>query len=140
MTITEKVAYLRGLFEGMSVDESTNEGKLFKAVIDVLDDMAYSIADVEDGMDELNEQIEAIDEDLDELEQDFYGEDEDAEDDEEIYEITCPSCNEKICLDFDMLADGEIECPNCGEHLEFDLDECGCGCEECAGCEEEDHH
>lgn len=135
MTITEKVAYLRGLFEGMAVDEGTNEGKLFKAVIDVLDDMAYSIADVEDGMDEMSEQIEAIDEDLDLLEQDFYGdEDEDGED--EIYEITCPNCGEKICLDFDMLSDGEIECPGCGEHLEFDFDECDC--EECAGCEDEE--
>ncbi|MCI8441850.1 MAG: hypothetical protein HFG27_04875 [Provencibacterium sp.] len=136
MTITEKVAYLRGLFEGMGVDENTNEGKLFKAVIDVLDDMAYSIADVEDGMDEMSEQIETIDEDLDNLEQDFYGVDED-EEDEEVYEITCPNCGEKICLDFEMLSDGEIECPGCGEHLEFDLDECGCEDCSCCGDEEE---
>ena len=51
MTITEKVAYLRGLSEGMSIDEKSNEGRLLKAIIDVLDDMAFSIADVEDGLD-----------------------------------------------------------------------------------------
>lgn len=138
MTITEKVAYLRGLSEGMGLDEKSNEGRLFKAIIDVLDDMAFSIADVEDGLDEVSEQIEAIDEDLDVLEQDFYGEDDDDDeddDDEEIYEVTCPSCNEKICMDYDMLMNGEIECPNCGEHLEFDPDECDCGCE--CGCDED---
>lgn len=137
MTITEKVAYLRGLCEGMAIDEKTNEGRLFKEIINVLEDMAYSIADVEDGLGDIGEQIEALDEDLDALEEDFYDEDDDDEDDddddEELYEVTCPECSEKICMDFDMLCDGEIECPNCGQHLEFDVD--GCNCEDCEGCE-----
>ena len=140
MTITEKVAYLRGLCEGMAVDESTNEGKLFKAIIGVLEDMAFSIADVEDGLEDVSGQIEEIDDDLSSLEEDFYGDDEDEDDeDEELYEVTCPNCNETICLDYDMLSDGEIECPNCGEHLEFDIEECecGCGCDECESAEEE---
>ena len=55
----------------MSIDEKSNEGRLLKAIIDVLDDMAFSIADVEDGLDEVCEQLEAVDEDLDTLEQDF---------------------------------------------------------------------
>ena len=40
MTLTEKVAYLKGLVEGIGVDETTNQGKIMKAVLDVLDDMA----------------------------------------------------------------------------------------------------
>lgn len=138
MTITEKVAYLRGLSEGMKIDETTNEGRLFKAIIDVLDDMAFSIADVEDGLDEVGEQLEAIDEDLGNLEEDFYGDDEEDED-QELYEVTCPSCNETICLDYETLQSGEIECPSCGEHLEFDLDECECTCDcDCEDCSAED--
>ena len=38
MTLTEKVAYLKGLVEGIGVDETTNQGKIMKAVLDVLDD------------------------------------------------------------------------------------------------------
>lgn len=147
MTVTEKVAYLRGLCEGMAIDESTNEGKLFKEIINVLEDMAYSVADIEDGLDEISEEIEAIDEDLEEFEKELYGEDdaedEDEDEDDEIYEVTCPNCNEKICMDYDMLCDGEIECPNCGEHLEFELEGCDCDdsceCEDCAcGADDED--
>ena len=41
----------------MSIDEKSNEGRLLKAIIDVLDDMAFSIADVEDGLDEVCEPV-----------------------------------------------------------------------------------
>ena len=33
MTITEKTAYLKGLLEGMNIDQTTNEGKLLAAII-----------------------------------------------------------------------------------------------------------
>lgn len=139
MTVTEKVAYLRGLCEGMAIDDSTNEGKLLKEIINVLEDMAYSIADVEDGLDELSEEVETMDEDLSSLEEIIYDdeeeEDEDEEEDEEIYEASCPKCGEKICFDYDMLCNGSIECPSCGEELEFDLDGCDCDCGCC--CEDE---
>ena len=36
MDICEKVAYIKGLAEGLSLDESTKEGKILAAVIDVL--------------------------------------------------------------------------------------------------------
>ena len=44
MTLTEKVAYLKGLVEGIGVDETTNQGKIMKAVLDVLDDMTWRTA------------------------------------------------------------------------------------------------
>lgn len=137
MTVTEKVAYLRGLCEGMAIDDTTNEGKLLKEIINVLEDMAYSIADVEDGLDELSEEVEALDDGMASIENDLYEDDEDEDeedDDEEIYEASCPKCGEKICFDYDMLCNGSIECPNCGEELEFELDGCDCGCcDECDG-------
>ncbi|MGI6265146.1 MAG: CD1247 N-terminal domain-containing protein [Acutalibacteraceae bacterium] len=126
MTIAEKVAYLKGLFEGMQFDPDTNEGKLWKAVMDVLGDLALSVEDLEDYSAELSEQVDAIDEDLDQLESDFYEDydyEEDEDGDDEIYEVTCPNCDEEFCVDEQTLMDGGVECPNCGEHLEFDLDE-----------------
>ena len=35
MTIGEKVSYIKGLAEGLKVDESTNEGKVITAILDV---------------------------------------------------------------------------------------------------------
>jgi len=53
MEITEKVAYLKGLMEGMELDTEKKEGKLLAAIIDVLDDIALEIADMltEEGYD-----------------------------------------------------------------------------------------
>ena len=138
MTVTEKVSYLKGLAEGLGIDENEKNGKVIKAIIDVLDDLAFTVADLEDGFDELIEQVDAIDEDLGSLEDDFYeDEDEDDEDyeddfgdedefdfgDETLYEVKCPTCGEVITIDEEMLDEGSTKCPNCGEELEFDMDE-----------------
>ena len=133
MTITEKVAYLRGLAEGMKLDSSTNEGKLTLAIIDTLDDIALTVSDLEDTVAELSAQVDEIDDDLGALEDEVYSDgcdDEDEDFDDTLYEVECPSCGDIICLDEEMLDEGEIDCPNCGEKLEFDFEEgdgCDCG-------------
>lgn len=132
MTVTEKVSYLKGLVEGLGVDETTKEGRIVKAVVDVLDALAAEVTDLGDSVSDVSEQVDAIDEDLEDLEKDFYG-DEDEEDDEDdedsdYYEVTCPKCGEKVYLDDELLSEGEMSCPNCGEKLEFDFDShCSCG-------------
>ena len=141
MTITEKVAYLKGLADGTKLDEATNEGKLLTAIIDVLDDIALTVADAEDTISELSQQIDEIDDDLAAIEEEWYEADEDEVDDEDddddgdtIYEVECPTCGDIICLDEDLAEEGAIECPNCGESLEFDFDDaedCDCDCEDC---------
>ena len=45
MTTSEKVAYLKGLAEGMGVQEDAGQGKLFKVIIDILEDLALDLAD-----------------------------------------------------------------------------------------------
>lgn len=139
MEITEKVAYIKGLIDGLGIDDSTKEGKVIRAMVGVLDDIALSVSDLEDSVDLLGEQIDAVDEDVEELYEECFGSDDDDDDyddddfEGELYEVECPSCGEIVCIDEDMLDEGEIECPACGETLEFDLDgmlgdECGCGC------------
>lgn len=137
MTITEKVAYLKGLADGMKLDAGTNEGKLLLAMIDTLEDMALTVSDMEDSVAELSAQVDEIDDDLGSVEEDLYGDECDCDDDEDdedfddtLYEVECPSCGDIICLDEGMLDEGEIDCPNCGEKLEFDFeeeDDCDCG-------------
>ena len=41
--ITEKVSYLKGLSEGMKISDATNEGKLLLAVLDTLEEVAYTL-------------------------------------------------------------------------------------------------
>ena len=134
MEISEKVAYLKGLAEGMELDTGKKEGKLLSAIIDVLEDIALELQDIQDEQAELAEGLDAVSDDLEDVEDAVFGEDEDDEDDEEdeyyeddlgededCYATTCPTCEETIYFDESVLEDGEVICPNCGEKLEFDL-------------------
>ena len=119
MEISEKVAYLKGLAEGLKLDEETKEGKLIAAIIDVLDAMAEEFADVEDEMIDLEDGLDAVSEDLSDVEETLYFALDD--DDDELFVTTCPCCEEEVVFDESVLEDGEVVCPNCGERLEFDL-------------------
>ena len=50
MDICEKVAYIKGLAEGLELDASTKEGKILEAVIDLLGDITEEICEIEDGL------------------------------------------------------------------------------------------
>ncbi len=128
MEITEKVAYLKGLAEGMELNAEKKEGKLLLAIIDVLEDIALELSDIEDAQEELGEGLDAVSDDLEDVEDLLYGEDDEPEyelddlgEDEDCYATTCPTCEESIYFDESVLEDGEVICPNCGEKLEFDL-------------------
>ncbi len=120
--------------------------ELSKAVTDVQQD----IDEIDEDLDYLNEYIEELDDDLqavedfldEELEDDFDDEDDlddedyddddffcdgdcegcDGCDDEEFFEIVCPSCGETVCFDQEM--DPEtLTCPACGEKFGCIVDE-----------------
>ena len=132
MEITEKVAYLKGLAEGMELDTDKKIGKLLAAIIDTLDDIALELEDIKDEQTELADGLDAVSDDLEDVEDVVFDEwdDEDDDDyyyddldeDEECYATTCPTCEETIYFDESVLEDGEVICPNCGERLEFDLE------------------
>ncbi|MCQ2448824.1 MAG: zinc-ribbon domain-containing protein [Clostridia bacterium] len=131
MSISEKVAYIKGLAEGLKTDD-----KLLTAIIDVLGDIAAEIDDVEEVVADMGDQIDAVDEDLASVEELIYDEEDDdccccGEDDDECYEVECPACHEVLYLDAEMLEEEGIECPNCGTPLEFDFD----GCDDCCCCD-----
>ena len=148
MEILEKVAYMKGLAEGLGLDTKSKEGKLLTVMIDILDDIALELRDIREDQGELEEALDAVSDDLSDVEACLYesededeDEEDDADEDEEVYETTCPNCEEEIFFDETILADGCVECPNCGEKLEFDLDslnqgEGGRGC--CGACGDSD--
>ena len=120
MTLTERSAYIKGLAEGLGVDESSKEGKLIRALIELTAEMAETIAEQAEDIEMLHDYIEEIDEDLGDVEEFLYDEDED--DDYDEYDECDGDCS---CCDADCeLADDEdffeVECPSCGEVICFD--------------------
>ena len=85
MKLGEKVAYLKGLIEGLEIDGSTKEGKVILAIADILDEVAVTSEDMQDQIDEIVEVVDAIDEDLGEVERDFYDVDDCCCDDDDDY-------------------------------------------------------
>ena len=83
MGISEKVAYLKGLMEGMNLNADSNEGKLFLAIADVLDEIALEVEDLTDEVMELGDGLDVISDDLGDVEDIVYDEDEDDYEDEE---------------------------------------------------------
>ena len=146
MTLSEKSAYLKGLMDGLDLNKDTAEGKMISGIVDLLQEMTTSISDLEenaiavsDELDEIEEDLDAIEEflmdedDDDDFEEDYdddddYGfADDDGEDfdydDEVVYDVTCPTCGEKLQLDEETILGDPIHCPKCNELLEFEFDE-----------------
>lgn len=152
MTNSERAAYIRGLMEGLELDQNSKEVKVLNALVELADDLCLSIEEMEDAFDDLSGQVDQIDEDLGSLEEEYYdledadegcgcgcGHHHDDEEDDDYdefgeedcsFEVTCPVCEDTIELNGIMIDEGFIECPNCGEHLEFDLDEIEEDCDE----------
>ena len=132
MTTAEKVAYLKGLTEGLGIDPEKKEGKILTTILDILEDLAIDQEDLASDIAELDEGLDAVSDDLEDVETILFGDEEDDDEDDEeaedwdgetaFYECECPACGETVTFDEDVLAKGSIQCPACGETLEFDLD------------------
>ncbi len=140
--LLERVSYLKGLADGMELDQASKEGKMMVQILDVLDDMAQAIHELDEEVGDIDEYIELMDEDLTEVEEALFEDDDEDDDDDEdmIDEITCPECGELIYTDLEALCDDpdaelEIECPSCGTVIEI-ADDCECGCCGCGDKEE----
>ena len=137
--MSEKAAYLKGLADGIKLDESKDTDKLLKAIIDTIEELSAVVDDIDEDLDVFSEQLDAVDEDLGDLEAYVYDDDDcdcDCDccgDEEEFYDIQCPECGEVITIDYEMFEEGSIECPSCGSLLEFD---CDCDCDCCDECDE----
>ena len=122
MTISEKVAYLKGLAEGLDLDtEKSKEGKLISVMIGILEEVGLSLEDMEENALNLGEEIDALSDDLADVESIVYDEDEDDEDEEDGFEVECPNCDEPLLIGDDELAEGVVVCPNCDTRFSLDL-------------------
>lgn len=131
MTLNERAAYIKGLAEGMELNTDSKEGKIISALIELCSDMADEIAALDEQVDTVHAYCEELDADLGEVEEllleeeddlDCDGDccccDEDCEaDDEDYFEVECPSCGEVVCFDGSIDPE-ELTCPACGEKFE----------------------
>ncbi|MBR4257245.1 MAG: zinc ribbon domain-containing protein [Clostridia bacterium] len=145
MTLSEKVAYLKGLSEGLKISADSDQGRVITEIIGVLQDVADSVSALEEECDRLNEYVEEIDEDLGDVEETVYGddeedgdyeeddyddedyddEDEDDEDyDDDVIEIECPNCGETICVP-PTVDYAHLICPACNEEFSYIEDDEG---------------
>ena len=124
MTISEKVAYLKGLAEGLNLDtEKSKEGKLISVMIGILQEVGLSIEDLEENALALGEEIDVLSDDLADVESVVFDEDENDEEDydDDWFEVECPTCEEPLIIDDEALAEGFIQCPNCQSKFSLDL-------------------
>lgn len=143
--VTRKVAYLRGLAEGMGLDrEEDGKSKLMLRMLEAMEEMAEALDAAEARLDETAQYIDELDSDLGDVEEVLFAdeeedcdcgcghahsfadeEDEDAEEGEEdedggmdFIEYECPHCHTSVYYDpeaFDL--EEEHKCPECGKEL-----------------------
>ena len=122
MTISEKVAYLKGLAEGLDLDTvKSKEGKLISVMIGILEELAMSVEDLEENALNLGEEIDVLSDDLSDVEDVVFDEEEDGD----WFEVECPTCGADILVDDDALTEGEVECPACGTRYAMELTDDG---------------
>lgn len=128
--LKEQVSYIHGLADGLGLNEESKEGKVIKAILTLLDDMADSIEDNEACIDELSESLESVSEDLEDLEEEVYESDEiddddiivdylDEEDGEsDFVEVVCPKCGDTIYFDPQLVESrDDLYCPSCNDRI-----------------------
>ena len=132
--LTDKIAYLQGMAEGMKLDADKDANKLILGILDVMGDLGAGFEGLAEAHGELSDYVDSIDEDLADLEAVMYD-----EDDEELYEdddededddmegillYECPHCHQTIELDPEELdLEEDHPCPSCGRELFPELPE-----------------
>ena len=144
MTINERIAYLKGLAAGLSL-EGREDGKILTAIIDTISDIADEVESLGENALNIGEEIDALSDDLSDVEEylfdddDFFFDDEDFDDDDDDFDFDDDSdfgfCGKgggfdgSPCCDFcgdegDSTAFSiDVKCPECDSILKLDEDD-----------------
>lgn len=133
MELTERAAYLKGLIEGLGIDETTKEGKIIKAMNELLGELSAAVMGLDEDLTQAYDLINDLSDEIEDLEADLYEEYEDDDDDDEddddedddlpFYEVSCPNCGKTVYVSGDDLDVGEAICPSCKVAFEVALAE-----------------
>lgn len=148
MTISEKTAYFKGMMEGLGIDPESRDGKLWKALGDLVSDLAHEIEEIRDRTEDCQDALDEVYEELIYLE-DLTGGMEPLEDDEEDdyypfgassdYDDEEEEEDDGDDEDEELTYDGviyDVTCPNCGNEISFDEETLEIGSITCPQCGE----
>ena len=151
MDLKEKASYVKGLLEGLNLDYKNENNKILKIMVDLFQEMAEKLQEIENVNYENSALLDELDEDLANIEKNYYNEknksnckhkghknscscssledfnnenfNNENSDKEAEYEISCPNCKRVIELTEEFFNDNEedIICPECGEKINFEL-------------------
>ncbi len=151
MNTKEYSAYIKGLLEGLQLEQNKPETKVINALCGIIEQMAEDIETLKTNTQTLHDYAEELDEDLGALEELVYDEEgcdccdddddcdcdcccgchddeDDDEDDSDFYCAMCPHCGEKVYFD-DTIDPEDILCPACHKPLVDDEDDADEQCE-----------
>ena len=124
--ITEKVAYIKGLLDGVQLEGDSKEGKVLCAIVDALEVIADELDKHDDAIDDLIEGVDSLNEDLSDIEEFVFSVDDDDDDEEDedfgddFIELECPECGDTVYYDSELFDEGEDPvCPNCGSTVKL---------------------
>lgn len=140
MTVNEKIAYLKGLMEGLDFEPDTPEKRILSLVVEIIGDMCEVDDSISDRMDNLEEYISEIDSDLGDVEEVLCECPPEPPFDPNEYLNSLDDLDELDDIDDDELEELEeldeyddddddedeeddtfsVECPECGEEVYFD--------------------
>ena len=133
MTISEKVAYIQGMFVGMELDKSEMKvARILSEVLDVLQEVGQQLDGMDAAMDQFDEELDALGDTVADLEEAVFDDEEedegftgfeDEDDEEDFFEIPCPTCGEDLVVDDESLAAGVVDCPVCGGKFALSFDD-----------------
>ena len=75
--LTDRAAYLRGLADGMGLTKDTNEHKLLLEMLELMNEMADKITELDEDVGEMEAYVEDLDEDLADIEDALFGDEDD---------------------------------------------------------------
>ncbi|EHM09907.1 hypothetical protein TheveDRAFT_0757 [Thermanaerovibrio velox DSM 12556] len=127
MSSREKIAYLKGLIDGLKISDP-DISKVLSAVVESLDALADEIEDQRgiimdqgNALEEISEYLDQLDDDISSLEDRIDPcccdhDEEDDEDGEEYVSVCCPNCHKDFFYDPSSYdEDEDLLCPHCGE-------------------------
>jgi len=148
MSLKEKVAYLKGLAEGLGLDTETKEGKLLTLIIETLSDIAGEIDGLSENALDIGEELDAISDDLADVEDFIYSlddddydnyldldDDDDDDDDDYNDDFDDDVCDCELCNGADLSYD--VKCPACGAKIHLEESDLLNESVKCAACGEE---
>lgn len=115
--LKERVSYVRGLADGLGIQESSKEGKLLLEIVRVLEDFADVLEETIENQMELEEYVNFIDEDLADVEDEIYDSDDEYDDYDDYDEYD--EYDDEDDFDFDDYCDDE-DCEYCDDEYEDD--------------------